>query len=135
MPTYLPEETLNSTEQLKHFLIQNGISEDAVNILKDEGVDGYAFMELTEIDLKELKIKIGPRKRILNLINACHNVSSQEILLDEVNLVQLNTQNQIFNNENVQNKENILSTTENSSSPKCQKALVPFENKSKEVKN
>jgi len=49
--------------------------------------------------------------------------------------VQLNTQNQIFNNENVQNKENILSTTENSSSPKCQKALVPFENKSKEVKN
>lgn len=58
------------------------------------------------------------------------NESSQEILLDEVNLVQLNTQNQIYNNEKVQNKENILSTTENSS-PKCQKALVLFENKSR----
>lgn len=115
-------------------------------------------MELTEIDLKELKIKTGPRKRILNLIKACNNVVkakiiyltlvqvinqtyewnlSQEIVLDEV-LVQSNTQIQVHSNENVQNKENTnLPTTENtnSNSSKSQKVLVSFENNSKEVKN
>jgi len=38
--------------------------------IADEFVDGEAFLSLTETDLKELKIKTGPRKRLLNLINA-----------------------------------------------------------------
>lgn len=53
-------------------------------LILDEGVDGYAFMALTEIDLKELKIKTGPRKRILNLINsnnACNVVRAKNILM------------------------------------------------------
>lgn len=37
-------------------------------------------MALTENDLKELKIKTGPRKRILNLINACNNVVRIKII-------------------------------------------------------
>lgn len=36
-------------------------------------------MALTEIDLKELKIKIGPNKRIFNLINDCSNVIRAQI--------------------------------------------------------
>jgi len=37
-------------------------------------------MELTETDLKELKIKIGPRKKILNLINNYNNVVSTKMI-------------------------------------------------------
>jgi len=37
-------------------------------------------MELTETDLKELNIKIGPRKRILNLINNYNNVVSTKMI-------------------------------------------------------
>lgn len=37
-------------------------------------------MALTETDLKELNIKIGPRKRILNLINNHNNMVSAKML-------------------------------------------------------
>jgi len=36
----------------------------------DEYIDGEAFLSLTETDLKELHIKTGPRKKLLNLIYA-----------------------------------------------------------------
>lgn len=35
----------------------------------DEQINGAAFLELTEQDLKDLKIKMGPRKILLKIIN------------------------------------------------------------------
>lgn len=41
-----------------------------------EAVDGMSLMTINETDLKDLKIKIGPRKRILQIIaEASHVVS------------------------------------------------------------
>ncbi|XP_011861298.1 PREDICTED: uncharacterized protein LOC105558308 [Vollenhovia emeryi] len=50
-----------------------------LNVL-DEAVDDYAFMALTETDLKEINIKNGPRKRILSLINNHNKVVSAKMI-------------------------------------------------------
>ncbi|XP_018362717.1 PREDICTED: uncharacterized protein LOC108760928 [Trachymyrmex cornetzi] len=66
----LPQNTLNSPTALNEYLLTKGVPHEVLKILQDEFVDGEAFLSLTETDLKELKIKTGPRKRLLNLINA-----------------------------------------------------------------
>lgn len=41
---------------------------DIIILWLDESIDGEAFLELTNDDLTQLKIKMGPRKCILKIL-------------------------------------------------------------------
>ena len=49
------------------FLEQNGFGDDAIGVFRKEQVTGTVFPDLTEEDLKEMGLKMGERKRLLQL--------------------------------------------------------------------
>lgn len=49
----------------------------------DELIDGETFFDLTENDLTNMGIKIGPKKKIIKLITERKKVSEEEYLVDE----------------------------------------------------
>ena len=55
------------------FLKNNNISDDIIDIIKTEEIDGESFLSLNDNDLKEMNIKIGPKKKLLNLIQKFNN--------------------------------------------------------------
>ncbi|XP_043465263.1 uncharacterized protein LOC122500410 isoform X3 [Leptopilina heterotoma] len=80
---------------------------------KDEGIDGLSFLELTEADLSSMKIKIGPRKKIMMLIRkqkevADYKVVEEFIVSDDGNFVDSNSS---------QRKENLNILVDNNNLP------------------
>ncbi|CAG8775245.1 5414_t:CDS:1, partial [Funneliformis caledonium] len=60
-----------STEELFTFLNGKnlGLSENEIQIFRDQGIDGDSFLMLNEERLKECNIRMGPRAKLVNLIN------------------------------------------------------------------
>ncbi|GET50477.1 AAA family ATPase [Rhizophagus irregularis DAOM 181602=DAOM 197198] len=63
------------TEALITFLIRKKIdfNENEIQIFHDQGINGDSFLMLNEKKLKEYKIQIGPRVKLINLINNLNN--------------------------------------------------------------
>ena len=46
-----------------------GLNENEIQIIRDQGIDGVSFLMLNEERFKECNIRIGPRAKLVNLIN------------------------------------------------------------------
>jgi hypothetical protein len=60
-------------DTLKKILIEKKIPNDAIQILKEQDIDGESFLELNDNDLSLLGIKMGPKKKIISVINSIKN--------------------------------------------------------------
>ena len=49
------------------FLEQNGFSDDVIGVFKEEKVSGAVFPGLSMDDLKDMRLKMGDRKLLLQL--------------------------------------------------------------------
>ena len=60
-------EDLDTPEKLCELLKKSGISEAASDILKEEEISGMEFLDLSEENLKGLKVKMGQIKKLMKL--------------------------------------------------------------------
>ncbi|XP_043465262.1 uncharacterized protein LOC122500410 isoform X2 [Leptopilina heterotoma] len=101
-----------STAELGWELLKFNIPKETIEILEDEGIDGLSFLELTEADLSSMKIKIGPRKKIMMLIRKQKEVADyvveEFIVSDDGNFVDSNSS---------QRKENLNILVDNNNLP------------------
>ncbi|PKY14961.1 hypothetical protein RhiirB3_510339 [Rhizophagus irregularis] len=50
-----------------------GLTENELGIFRDQGIDGESFLMLNEERFKECNIRMGPRAKLVNLINKLNN--------------------------------------------------------------
>ena len=55
------------TSYFCEFLKQNGISEHVVAVFREEDISGIVFPDLTKEDLKQMGLKMGDKKLLLQL--------------------------------------------------------------------
>ncbi|KFM70716.1 hypothetical protein X975_01333, partial [Stegodyphus mimosarum] len=79
MTAPLPKKVLHDSTSLANFLKLQGVPEDAANALKEEGVTGMTLPDITEEDLKEMNMKLGPRKRIMQIVKGIECQSVQPV--------------------------------------------------------
>jgi len=100
--------------QLYDKLISLGINGHSCCQLEDAEVDGKAFLMLTENDLKDIDINLGPRKHIMSIITqhknnmpSCQQITNQEFdeLKKEFNILQAKQEEQIKKDEARKKKE------------------------------
>lgn len=54
-------------EMMTCFLKRANFQEDIISLFKEERIDVDAFMELDEMDFKEMKVTLGDRKKLKRL--------------------------------------------------------------------
>ncbi|CAG5073988.1 Protein of unknown function, partial [Cotesia congregata] len=61
-----------------------------------EDIDGAAFLQLTNQDLSQLKIKMGPKKKLLALIDSLNQekITGSYIIIDSSGVLEKQTQNE-----------------------------------------
>ena len=80
----LDDEEINESTPLELFLAANGISE-YLSLLTEEKIDLPALMLLTDSDLKEIGMPMGPRKKILDgIAKRKQSMYSPGIIMDTV---------------------------------------------------
>ena len=58
-------------EDVHHWIIETlKLEKSDANLLMDERIDGESLMQITEDDLKELNMKMGPRKKLIKAIRS-----------------------------------------------------------------
>ena len=60
-------------KELSKFLKEKHFAENISWTFEIENIEGDAFLELTDIDLSEMSIKIGDQKRLLKLLTQCRS--------------------------------------------------------------
>ncbi|CAG8643726.1 11585_t:CDS:1, partial [Paraglomus brasilianum] len=50
-----------------------GLNKNEIQILRDQEIDGDSFLMLNEERFKECNIRMGPRAKLVNLINNLNN--------------------------------------------------------------
>ena len=60
-------EKFDTPEKLCELLKKSGISEAAIDILKEEEISGSEFLDLSEENLRDMKMKMGQIKKLKKL--------------------------------------------------------------------
>lgn len=63
-----------------------GLNENELRIFRDQGIDGESFLMLNEERFKECNIRMGPRAKLVNLINELNSQSRFQNSLSFVHL-------------------------------------------------
>ena len=94
------------TDYFCKFLEQNRISDDAIAVFRKENVSGTVFPDLAEGDLKDMGLKMGDRKLLLQLqgkhipkrTQVSHAHSASIIILTLNGLISITCQKHIMYN-------------------------------------
>ena len=60
-------DDIDTPEKLADLLKSSGISDGAIEVLKEEEISGEEFLDLSQEDLKGMNLKMGQIKKLLKL--------------------------------------------------------------------
>ncbi|XP_074100038.1 uncharacterized protein LOC141528080 isoform X2 [Cotesia typhae] len=84
-----------SVDELSSKLLSVVDDPEIIKIFKDEDIDDAAFLQLTNEDLSQLKIKIGPKKKLLALIDSLNQEKiTGSYIIDSSGVLEKQTQNE-----------------------------------------